>query len=117
MPRSPRSSCSASSATLRKAGLRWLTSSTEVPECCQSGSSARTCSSTSTGSIAGPAAKLNTRTSALRGSSGPGRRLAGAGLRAVLGHVLPFTRLEALDALDTDQPLALAEAHQAHALG
>src|SRR5258708_20765729 len=87
-----------------------------MPQRCQSGRSARTWSSTSAGSAAGPAAKLNTRTSALRRASGAGGRLAGPGLRAVLGHVLPFARLEALDALDADQPLALIEADQAHAL-
>src|SRR5450631_770232 len=61
MPRSSRRSLSAACAASMKALLRWLTSMTELPAPCQSVSSERTCSRTSRGSMAGPAAKLNTR--------------------------------------------------------
>src|SRR5579863_6692043 len=101
--------------------LRWLTSMTEAPQPCQSSSSSRTCSSTGSGSVAGPAAKLNTRTRGLSGSFTPwgsadlslalGRR--GTGCRSGLGHGRLVARLEALDTLDADEPLALAEADQA----
>src|SRR6185312_4687820 len=47
--------------------LRWLISITDVPLPRQSVSSSRACSRTSSGSAAGPAAKLNTRTNALLG--------------------------------------------------
>src|SRR3974377_1570558 len=96
-----------------KALPRWLTSMTEVPLPCQSSSSSRTCSRTSTGSVAGPAAKLNTRTSA--------DRLALRGRRSHIGRRCSdrfrLLTLEALDALDADQSLALAEADEPHPLG
>src|SRR5215472_19105171 len=86
---------------------------TEVPLPCQSRSSSRTCSSTSTGRVAGPAAKLNTRTSAARLGFRGRRRRTGGCVRD------PFLAvpIEALDALDTDQALALTETDEPHALG
>jgi hypothetical protein len=51
-----------------KALLRWLISMTDMPEPRQSGNSSRACSRTGAGNVAGPAAKLNTRTSNLCGS-------------------------------------------------
>src|SRR6185312_5620889 len=69
-----RRSRSASSATATNALLRWLTSITDMPLPRQSVSSARACSRTSSGSAAGPAAKLNTRTSALIGLGKSSRR-------------------------------------------
>src|SRR5256885_15790748 len=95
-----------------KALLRWLTSITDMPQPCQSVSSSRTCSRTSTGSVAGPAAKLNTRTSLVLCG-----RLAGTGLRTPLGQRLLLTGVQALDAFDADQALPLPEADEPYALG
>src|SRR5215469_14755942 len=96
-----------------KALPRWLTSMTELPLPCQSSSSSRTCSRTSTGSVAGPEAKLNTRTGAGRLAL-CGRR---SGIRRLAGDGVVLLSVEALDALDADQPLAFPEADEAHALG
>src|SRR5215469_15387405 len=95
-----------------KALPRWLTSITELPLPCQSSSSSRTCSSTSTGSVAGPEAKLNTRTGPYRLAL-RGRR---SGIRRLGGDRVLLPSVEALDALDADQPLAFPEADEAHAL-
>src|SRR6516225_9163177 len=125
MSRSSRSSASASCATAVKALPRWLTSMTEVPLPCQSSSSSRTCSSTSTGSVAGPAAKLNTRTSSIALRFGRrwqlvGRvagRVAGRGVGRVVRDPFLAVPIEALDAFDADQSLAFAETDEPHPLG
>src|SRR5215469_4866968 len=96
-----------------KALPRWLTSMTELPLPCQSSSSSRTCSRTSTGSVAGPEAKLYTRTGAYRLAL-RGRR---SDIRRLGGDRVLLLSVEALDALDSDQPLAFPEADEAHALG
>src|SRR5256885_9436046 len=95
-----------------KALLRWLTSITDMPQPCQSVSSSRTCSRTSTGSVAGPAAKLSARTRLVLWG-----RLAGTGLRTPLGQRLLLAGVQALDALDADQALPLPEADEPYALG
>src|SRR5687767_7439046 len=56
-----------------KALLRWLISITDMPQPRQSVSSSRACSRTSRGRVAGPAAKLNTRTTTLPGELHQGR--------------------------------------------
>src|ERR1700730_1365047 len=90
-----------------------------MPQPCQSVSSSRTCSRTSTGSVAGPAAKLNTRTSTLSICG----RLACAGLRTPPGRRVPLAErlllavIQTLDALDADQPLPVPEPDEPYALG
>src|ERR1700730_4196544 len=83
-----------------------------MPQPCQSVSSSRTCWRTSTGSVAGPAAKLNTRT-----DLGLCGRLACAGLRTRLGEGLLLAGIQTLDALDADQPLPFPEPDEPYALG
>src|SRR5215467_197955 len=61
MASSSRRSASASWATAMNALLRWETSMTDMPLDFQSVISAWACWRTSSGSVAGPAAKLNTR--------------------------------------------------------
>src|SRR5438067_1456186 len=92
---------------------RWLISITDMPEPCQSSISAAACDSTSSGSAAGPALKLNTLLT--------GRLPTVAACvvpAAVLGR-LPvhhaFRRLG--DALDARELRALVEVDQHHALG
>src|ERR1700730_3842979 len=84
-----------------------------MPQPCQSVSSSRTCSRTSTGSVAGPAAKLNTRTTTLSVCG----RLACAGLRPPLGERLLLAGIQTLDTLDADQPLPFPEPDEPYALG
>src|ERR1700730_17183569 len=84
-----------------------------MPQPCQSVSSSRTCSRTSTGSVAGPAAKLNTRTSTLSVSG----RLACAGLRTPLRERVLLAGIPNLHALDADQPLPFPEPDEPYALG
>src|SRR5450755_1259149 len=123
-----------------KALLRWLTSMTELPAPRQSVSSERTCSRTSRGSVAGPAAKLNTRMGMhCDGFAGTPRILATArprgwtfccaaltGAPAATSHLrrnfrahlfAAFFTLESLiDLLDPRQALPFGEPDQPHAL-
>src|SRR3954466_8075789 len=121
--------------------LRWETSITDMPLDFQSVISAWACWRTSSGSVAGPAAKLNTRIVSSSGRTllpdrlSPGRYCPGArtisGRRRVnraTGRRIPGTEIrgirgrardafyQALDALDTGQPLALIQPDEAHAL-
>src|SRR5580692_10550120 len=108
MPSSSRSEASSSAATPWKALLRWETSITDMPLPRQSVSSDLACSRTSRGRVAGPAAKLNTRTNASRRYRRQGLRFRPFGI--ALG-------LQAFDALDAGESLALGQPDQAHALG
>src|SRR6204780_4371824 len=108
---------------------------TDMPLPCQSVNSSRACSSTSTGSAAGPGAKLNTRTHQPLTAHGSQRadlvatavaeRTALVTARgAVRVLVVAFTvdrraivpGFEAGDALHAGQALGLAQSNQAHAL-
>src|SRR6186713_2303631 len=126
--------------------LRWETSMTDMPLDFQSVISAWAWVSTSSGSVAGPAAKLNTRIVLSSGNRpscrtriAPGRYCPGArtisGRRRIgratvvifLGRI-PRTEIrgirtrtravhdQALDALDAGQPLALVQPDEAYAL-
>src|SRR5207245_2151707 len=75
---------------------RWLISITDMPEPCQSSISAAACASTSSGSTAGPALKLNTRV---------------AGLLPI-----PFVLLLLGDPLDAGELGAFVEIDEAHPL-
>src|SRR3989442_793318 len=77
---------------------RWLISITDSPAPCQSSISAAACASTSSGSTAGPALKLNTRVTGLLPIGGLFLFLLG-------------------DALDAGELGAFVEVDQPHALG
>src|SRR6188768_3658594 len=122
--------------------LRWETSMTDMPLDFQSVISAWAWVSTSSGSVAGPAAKLNTRIVLSSGSRpscrtriAPGRycpgartisgrrRIGRASGRRIFGTeirgIRPGTRPvfhQALDALDSGQPLAFVQPDEAYAL-
>src|SRR6202021_161527 len=125
MDRSSRKSVSASAATCSKALLRWLISITEVPPPCQSISSARACSSTSSGSMAGPGEKLKARPAERLGAGG---RRAGAAARFAVRAAGSFVRGIALgipgialgrqtvDALESGELIAVLEPDQTHPL-
>src|SRR5689334_24239315 len=127
--------------------LRWETSITDMPLDFQSVISAWACWSTWSGSVAGPAAKLNTRIVLSSGSRpscrtriAPGRYCPGArtisgerridratfaGFRGrIVGSETRGTRAgdrgvfrQAVDAFDARQALALTQPDEAHALG
>src|SRR5574338_13833 len=61
MPNSSRRSASAVWITASNSFERWLISMTDIPVPLKSSSSAWACSNTSSGSVAGPGLKLNTR--------------------------------------------------------
>src|SRR5581483_7851579 len=96
---------------------RWLISITDMPLPRQSSSSDWICCRTLTGSVAGPALKLNflfmsvcceAKLKLFRGRFAAfRRRLARLGAGAVFQH----------DAVEADQAVALARTHHAHALG
>src|SRR5262249_40933341 len=79
---------------------RWLISITDMPEPCQSSISSAACSSTSSGSTAGPALKLKPRL------------LPGLAVLSVFFFIFLLG-----DALDPRELRALVEVDQAHALG
>src|SRR6187402_1752725 len=142
MASSSRRSASASWATAMNALLRWETSMTDMPLDFQSVISAWTCSRTSSGSVAGPAAKLNTRivlssgtrpscrTRIAPGRYCPGARtISGGGCvgRAVCGFRVAVDNsrrgsarggvlAQAVDALYPGQPFALTQPDEANAL-
>src|SRR6185436_17550675 len=139
---SSRRSASASWATAMNALLRWETSITDMPPDFQSVISAWACSSTSSGSVAGPAAKLNTRivlSSGTRPSCrtriAPGRYCPGARNISGRGRVgwafgisFPTAQgsrcarggrgvlAQALDALDSGQSFAFTQPDEADTL-
>src|SRR5690349_2847665 len=146
MASSSRRSASASWATAMNALLRWETSMTDMPLDFQSVISAWAWVSTSSGSVAGPAAKLNTRIVLSSGNrpscrtriapgrycpgartiSGRGRagratlviiqgRIRGTEIRGIRARTRAVHD-QALDALDTGQPLALVQPDEAYAL-
>src|SRR5690349_17390799 len=122
--------------------LRWETSITDMPLDFQSVISAWACCRTSSGSVAGPAAKLNTRivlSSGTRPSCrtriSPGRycpgvrtisgrrRVGRASRRGILGTEIRGTGsraravfAEAFDALDAGQPFPFIQADETHTL-
>src|SRR6185295_11202634 len=139
---SSRRSASASWATAMNALLRWETSVTDMPLDFQSVISAWAVCKTSRGSVAGPAAKLNTRivlssgnrpscrTRNVPGRYCPGawtisgrRRIDRARARRISGTEVRGTRSgfrtvfrQAVDAFDARQALALTQPDEAHAL-
>src|SRR5579859_7382902 len=117
--------------------LRWLTSMTDMPLPCQSSSSSRACCRTSRGSVAGPAAKLKTRTTehpfrvdTSGNAVGPADRCTpqyyllgvapvitfGALVLVVLRGLRAILRGSFLDPLDTREAFALGKPDQAHTL-
>src|SRR5689334_4200488 len=142
MASSSRRSASASWATAMNALLRWETSMTDMPLDFQSVISAWACWRTSSGSVAGPAAKLNTRIVLSSGNRpscrtrfAPGRYCPGARTISGGGRVgRPLRQIwvavdnsrvgsarsglfpEAFDAFDARQPLPLTQADEANAL-
>src|SRR4051812_6835501 len=139
MASSSRRSASASWATAMNALLRWDTSITDMPLPFQSVISAFAVSKTSRGSVAGPAAKLNTRMNQTS-RCGPycptvntpgrycpgarnisGRRRSGRDFVAIAERIGDRIRGagfvdEVVDALDPRQALALAQPDEPHAL-
>src|SRR5688572_16259883 len=142
MASSSRRSASASCSTATTALLRWVTSMTDMPQFFQLVISDWACSRTSSGSVAGPAAKLNTRmiisssrtllpdrslppdVIARRTRTISGRwRVDRATRRGIPGQVHrrgPGARPllgKALDALDSGQSFAFTQPNETHALG
>src|SRR5579885_3772243 len=92
---------------------RWLISITDMPAPCQSSNSARTCSNTSSGSVAGPGLKLKTLFTL---------DIYSLFLKLMIGKrrarpvAFDFVRVRN-DAVEPDQPVAVDRARHAHALG
>src|ERR1700679_589627 len=126
MDRSSRRSASDSAATCSKALLRWLISITDAPPPCQSISSARACSSTSSGSMAGPGEKLKARTAERLGAGGRRAgaaarfavRAAGSFVRGIPSLDIPGIALgrQTVDALESGELIAVLEPDQTHPL-
>src|SRR5581483_7049957 len=107
---SSRRSASACAAIEMNSLPRWLISITDIPEPCQSSISAAACDSTSSGSAAGPALKLNTLFA--------GRLPIAASAACVsVAVAIAFVLFALGDALDARELRALVEVDQYDALG